>query len=64
MAVPVAKKYIKDFEQLGLGVFVHFGLYSLLGKAEWVADLRPGYISEADYRRLVDKFNPDNMEQM
>ncbi len=64
MAVPIAKKYIKDFEQLGLGVFVHFGIYSLLGNGEWVANLRPGLIDESDYRRLVDEFNPDNMENM
>ncbi len=64
MSVPIAKKYIKDFEQLGLGIFVHFGIYSLLGSGEWVANLRPGLISESDYRRLVDKFNPDDMENM
>ena len=25
-------KYIKDFQKLGLGMFVHFGLYSVVGK--------------------------------
>ena len=28
-------KYIKDFQKLGLGMFVHFGLYSVVGKGEW-----------------------------
>ena len=31
----IVKQYIKDFEQLGFGMFVHFGLYSRLGKGEW-----------------------------
>ena len=26
--IPVAPQYIKDFEQLGFGMFVHYGLYS------------------------------------
>lgn len=64
MSVPVAKKYIKDFEHMGLGIFVHFGIYSLLGSGEWGARSTPGLISEDDYRRLVDKFNPDDMEKM
>ena len=31
----IVKKYIQDFEKLGFGMFVHFGLYSVLGKGEW-----------------------------
>lgn len=27
--------YIRDFQKLGLGLFVHFGLYSAIGKGEW-----------------------------
>ena len=26
------KTYIKEFEKLGFGLFVHFGLYSIVGK--------------------------------
>lgn len=36
MSIPKAKKYISDFEQLGFGMFVHWGLYSQLGRGEWV----------------------------
>lgn len=32
----IVKQYIKDFEKLGLGMFVHFGLYSLIGRGEWI----------------------------
>ena len=28
--------YIERFERLGLGLFVHFGLYSVIGKGEWI----------------------------
>ena len=28
----IVKQYIKDFEKLGFGMFVHIGLYSELGK--------------------------------
>lgn len=31
----IVKEYIKKFEELGFGMFVHFGLYSILGKGEW-----------------------------
>ena len=35
----IIKQYIKDFENLGFGMFVHFGLYSVLGKGEWAKKL-------------------------
>ena len=31
----IVKQYIKEFEQLGFGMFVHWGLYSQLEKGEW-----------------------------
>lgn len=27
--------YVTNFEKLGLGLFVHFGLYSMVGRGEW-----------------------------
>ena len=36
MKIPQAKKYITDFEQMGFGMFVHWGLYSQIGKGEWI----------------------------
>ena len=31
----IIKQYIKDFEKLGFGMFVHFGPYSVYGHGEW-----------------------------
>lgn len=28
-------KYIENFKRLGFGMFIHFGLYSVIGKGEW-----------------------------
>ncbi len=28
-------EYIEKFKKLGFGLFVHFGLYSVVGKGEW-----------------------------
>ena len=47
--------YIKEFEKLGMGLFVHFGLYSMVGRGEWYlkncADADP-----AMYNALPEKF--------
>lgn len=47
-------EYVKDFEKLGFGMFVHFGLYSVLGKGEW-AKFRLN-IPYEKYKKLVPKF--------
>ena len=31
----IIKPYIHSFEEMGFGMFVHFGIYSVLGKGEW-----------------------------
>jgi len=33
--IPKPFKRIKDFEEMELSLFVHWGLYSQLGKGEW-----------------------------
>ena len=35
----IVKEYIKEFEKLGFGMFVHFGLYSVNAKGEWAYHL-------------------------
>lgn len=52
----IVKEYIKRFENLGFGMFVHFGLYSVLGKGEWSKKLLN--IDDAEYYQLCEKFHP------
>ena len=52
----IIKPYIKTFEQLGFGMFVHFGIYSQVGKGEWYQGLYgvPG----EEYQELTKTFSP------
>lgn len=52
----IIEQRIKDFEKLGLGMFVHFGLYSQIGLGEWAKYSRE--IPDAEYEPLKDSFNP------
>ena len=47
---------IKWFRQARFGMFVHWGIYSLLGKAEWV--MHHEDIPKHEYRKLAADFNP------
>ena len=48
-------QYIENFEKLGFGLFVHFGLYSVVGKGEWYLFLNPSADAK-DYEKLTSKF--------
>ncbi len=52
----IVNDYIKEFEQLGFGMFVHFGLYSVLGKGEWSKKLLN--IPDEEYEALRRRFDP------
>ena len=60
--IPVAPQYIKDFEQLGFGMFVHYGLYSQIGHGEWVFK----YIKKGmnEYQKLADTFDCVGMHEI
>lgn len=61
MAIPKPKKYVADFEKLGFGMFVHWGLYSQLGKGEWYYTL--GYRGTMeDYAKLKDTFTAEDFD--
>lgn len=51
-------EYIKRFEKLGLGLFVHFGLYSIIGKGEWYkTSLMPEEkMDDEQYNSLIHSF--------
>ncbi len=44
------------FQDAKFGLFVHWGIYSVLGSGEWVMEVRR--IPVADYEKLADQFNP------
>ena len=52
----IVKQYIKDFESCGLGIFVHFGIYSVLGKGEWAK--AAFQMSNEEYEKLAERFCP------
>ena len=52
----IVKQYIKDFEKLGFGMFVHFGLYSCIGMGEWAKKSRS--IPWEEYLKTLDSFCP------
>lgn len=49
-----------NFEDLRFGLFIHFGLYSLLGKGEWVMNREA--IPREEYAKLADEFNPTEFD--
>jgi len=55
MSIPVPYKYVSDFENLGFGMFVHWGLYSQLACGEWYYHQNPE-IKMEDYKKLKDTF--------
>ena len=54
----IIKEYIKQFEKLGFGMFVHFGVYSENARGEWARFSTN--IDSAVYDDLYKTFNPDN----
>ncbi len=48
------RAYVKEFEKLGFGMFVHFGLYSVVGKGEWYLFFSPN--DREKYVQLPKKF--------
>ena len=53
----IVKQYIKDFEKLGFGLFVHFGVYSVIGKGEWAKGIFA--IPDEEYAKYASQFIPD-----
>ncbi len=66
MAIPTPKKYIADFEKMGFGMFVHWGLYAQLGKGEWIYAHRNDYKDVPqtmdEYKKLADTFTAEDFD--
>ncbi len=52
----IVKQSIKEFEKLGFGMFVHFGLYSMMGKGEWNKSCN--HVSDDEYEAYAKFFSP------
>ena len=59
---PIAAPYIQAFEQLGFGMFVHFGLYSQLQMGEWTYFLHKRNAEE--YKPLIESFRVRSMRDI
>ncbi|RFZ83390.1 alpha-L-fucosidase [Mucilaginibacter terrenus] len=50
----------KKFQDLKFGLFIHWGIYSILGDGEWVMNEKR--IPYDSYKRLADFFNPQDFD--
>ncbi|HYL83238.1 MAG TPA: alpha-L-fucosidase, partial [Candidatus Angelobacter sp.] len=48
------------FQDAKFGLFIHWGVYSVLGDGEWVMETRP--VNGADYEKLPNFFNPTKFD--
>lgn len=60
MTIPTPEKRIVEFEKLGFGMFIHWGLYSRLGKGEWIMHLEN--IPKDEYSKLKDTFTAEDFD--
>lgn len=60
MSIPVPEKRIADFENLGFGMFIHWGLYSQLGRGEWIQNQGP--IPNDEYVKLINTFTASKFD--
>lgn len=49
------EKRIQNFEKMGMGLFVHWGLYSYFSKGEWSQNI----LNIPNYNDAFNEFNPD-----
>ena len=54
--LPQPRAYVAEFEKLGFGLFVHYGLYSQKGVGEWTMHLHK--TPTAEYEQLTKTFAP------
>jgi alpha-L-fucosidase len=51
---------VRWFREARFGMFVHWGVYSLLGKAEWIMHIED--IPRDEYRKIAERFNPQDFD--
>ena len=60
MSIPQPLPRIREFEKMGFGMFIHWGLYSQLGAGEWTQDSRA--IPFAEYKKLAGTFTAEDFD--
>lgn len=60
MAIPIPEARIARFENMGFGMFIHYGIYSQLGCGEWVMDI--AQIPKEEYVKLADTFTAEDFD--
>ena len=60
MAIPTPLPRIAEFENFGFGMFIHWGLYSQLGRGEWVMNLEK--IPKDEYKKLFNTFTASKFD--
>jgi len=48
------------FQDAKFGLFIHWGVYSVLGNGEWIMETRP--VNRTDYAKLPNFFNPTKFD--
>lgn len=60
MAIPTPEKRIADFENMAFGMFIHYGIYSQLGRGEWIMNI--ANMSLEDYTPLAKSFTAKDFD--
>ena len=60
MAIPKPEKRIAEFENFGVGMFVHWGLYSQMGRGEWIQ--HQAKICCKEYEKLASTFTASEFD--
>ena len=58
--LPVPEKRVAEFEEKAFGMFIHYGLYSQLGKGEWIKHF--DNIPDEEYNKLFETFDPSGFD--
>lgn len=53
---------IEWFNEARFGLFIHWGLYSIPARGEWI--MYTEHIPKEEYNKLADQFNPENFDAM
>ncbi len=55
---PESKNRLQWWQEARFGMFIHWGLYSLLGRGEWV--FYQEHFGLEEYAKLADRFHPQH----